>query len=69
MGVDDACGSGVVGVVLTRHVLALLAECAQCRLTTVVYDLHWTKHAVLLRPACALVDELPQRICTKMSLP
>ena len=45
MGVDDACGSGVVGVVLTRHLLALLAECSQCRWTTVEYDPHWTMHA------------------------
>ena len=58
-----------MGVVLTPHVLALLAECSQCRWTTVEYDLHWTMHAVLPRPACALLDELPQRICTKVSLP
>ena len=38
-------GSGVVGVVLTRHLLALLAECSQCRCTTVEYDLDWTMHA------------------------
>ena len=45
MGVDDACGSGVVGVVLTRHLLALLAECSQCRCTTVEYELDGTMHA------------------------
>ena len=45
VGVDDACGSGVVGVVVTRPLLALLAECSHCRWTTVEYDPHWTMHA------------------------
>ena len=34
-----------MGVVLTRHLLALLAECSQCRCTTVEYELDGTMHA------------------------
>ena len=34
-------GSGVGGVVLTRHRVALLAECWQCSFTTAEYGLHW----------------------------
>ena len=64
VGVDDACGSGVVGVVVTRSLLALLAECSHCRWTTVEYDPHWR----MSRPACALLDELLQRTCTKLSM-
>ena len=65
VGVDDACGSGVVGVVVTRSLLALLAECSHCRWTTVEYDPHWR----MSRPACALQDELLQRTCTKFLVP
>ena len=35
-------GSGVGGVVLTGHLVALLAEWWQCSCTTVEYELHWT---------------------------
>ena len=33
-----------MGVLLTRHLLALLAECSQCRFTTVEYELDGTMY-------------------------
>ena len=60
MGVDDACGSGVLGVVETRSLLALLAACSHCRWTRVQYDPHWG----MSRPACALLHELLQILPT-----
>ena len=67
VGVEDACGSRVVGVVEvveTRSLLALLAACSHCRWTTVEYDPHWR----MSRPACGLLDELLQSTCTKLDL-
>ena len=56
VGVGVAWGSRVVGVVVvvgTRSLLALLAAWSRCR---------WTTHWRMSRPACGLLDELLQSI-------